>query len=86
MDQWRVGFGVPRKNNPVNIRIGPGLEFDIVGQVKKDQPCIVEWNTELAHNGWYPVRVHMLSRLGYVYVGWMLSTYIAFLPVLLSNP
>lgn len=81
--QWKIGFGIPRRDNPVNIRKGPGLEFDIVGQIHKDKPIIVEWNSSLAKNGWYPVRAHMLERLGYVYSGWMLSTYIAFLPIVL---
>ena len=85
-EQWRVGFGIPRKNNPVNIRSGPGLEFAIVGQIEKDNLCIVEWNSALAEDGWFPVRVHMFDRLGYIYAGWMLSTYIAFLPIALANP
>lgn len=86
MNQWRIGFGVPRKSNPVNIRLGPGLDYDIIGRVEKDKPCIVEWNSELAEKRWYPVRVHMLDRLGYVYTGWMLSTHIAFLPILFHCP
>lgn len=80
-EHWKIGFAVPRSNNPVNIRSEPGLDSSIIGQIIKDKPIIVEWNARLIQNNWYPVRVHMLERLGFVYSGWMLSTYIAFLPI-----
>lgn len=80
-EQWKIGFAVPRRDNPVNIRSGPGFDFSVLGQITKSKPVIVEWNADLAQNGWYPIRAHMLERLGYVYSGWMLSTYIAFLPI-----